>query len=383
MPSLKIAIVGAGIGGLTAAVALRQAGHDVTVFERTPAFGRVGADINLTPNVVRALDGLGLRKSVEQEAARTTSRNSRAWDTGELLSTIPMSDEAEKEYGAPQLTIHRADLLSALETAVPSNLIRLGSAVVDIDDRDPQQPTVVLEDGTRFSADIIIGSDGIHSMVRTWMLGEDKPRFTGVVSFRAVFPAERIAGHPALGTFTKWWGPTPDIELVTFPLARGEEVFVFATVGKDDWTEESWTTPGSVSEFREVYADFHEDAVRLVDSCDEVLKSALHERDPLPTWTKGQVTLLGDACHPMLPFMAQGAGSAIEDAVILARCLSDENTTVLEALSRYEATRKPRTSKIQLSSRTNEWLKDDAGDASWVYGYDVWNAPLESTPPSS
>lgn len=379
MAPLHVAVAGAGIGGLTAAIALRRFGHDVVVFERTPEFGRVGADINLTPNAVLALDGLGLRDAVAATAARTTHRNSRAWDTGQLLSSLPMSDAAERHYGAPQLTLHRADLLRALEDAVPAPSVRLGREVVGVAPADPSagRPGLVFADGTVHRADVVIGADGIHSTVRTWLLGPENPRFTGVVAFRAVVPAQRLRGHPTLGTFTKWWGPTADSEIVTFPLARGEEIFVFATVGQDDWTEESWTMPGSVAEFREMYTGFHADARSLIEACDSVLKTALYERDPLPSWTSGCVTLLGDACHPMLPFMAQGAGTAIEDAVMLARCLSLADVAPAAALQRYEQVRKDRTARIQLASRSNAWLKDRAEDAEWVYGYDVWTVPLE------
>ncbi len=377
MSKRDVAIAGGGIGGLTAAIALQQAGHTVTVFEQAPEFTRVGADINLTPNAVRALDGLGLRGVLEATAARTTHRNSRAWDTGELLSSLVMSQEAERAFGAPQLTIHRADLLRALEDAVLPGTVRLDARVVGVQEgTDDQRPAFVLSDGTRHAADALIAADGIHSVVRTWLLGEESPRFTGVVAFRAVFPAERITGHPALGTFTKWWGPTPDSEIVTFPLTRGEEVFVFATVGQDSWTQESWTMPGDVTEFRELYAGYHEDARALIDACDTVLKTALYERDPLPTWCRGRVALLGDACHPMLPFMAQGAGMAIEDAIVLARCLTDLGDDVPAALRAYEDARKERTSRIQLASRANAWLKDRAEDADWVYGYDVWATPI-------
>jgi salicylate hydroxylase len=375
---LTVAIAGAGVGGLTAAIALRQFGHEVTVFEQASQFGRVGADVNLTPNAVRALTGLGLREAIERTAARTTHRNSRAWDTGELLSSLVMSDEAERRYGAPQLTVHRADLLQALEDSVPVECVCLGRKVVGVDQSESTtdgRPGLVFADGSIHRADVVVGADGIHSTVRTWMLGPESPRFTGVVSFRAVVPAERLRGHPALGTFTKWWGPTPDSELVTFPLARGEEVFVFATAGQEGWTEESWTLPGSVTEFRELYTGYHADARALIDACDSVLKTAMYERDPLPTWVAGGVALLGDACHPMLPFMAQGACTAIEDAVILARCVSESGVEPAAALRRYEHLRKERTARIQLASRGNAWLKDRAEDADWVYGYDVWAVP--------
>jgi salicylate hydroxylase len=224
---------------------------------------------------------------------------------------------------------------------------------------------------------VVIGADGIHSRVRNALFGEEAPRFTGVVSFRSVVPTERVKNVPEIEAFTKWWGPNPQSQIVTFPLNQGKETFIFATTGQDSWTEESWTSPGDVNELRSFYKDFHPDARALLDACDTTLKSALYEREPLPQWSKGTVTLLGDACHPMLPFMAQGAGMAIEDAVVLGRALSGvtDRAQAEIALERYEDARKERTAKIQIGSRGNQWMKGQ-GNADWVYGYDAWNVPL-------
>jgi salicylate hydroxylase len=364
---MLIGVSGAGIGGLAAAIALRRMGHEVVVFEQASKFARVGADINLTPNAVRALDGLGIGDRLRETAARPKARISRTWDTGEVTSRLPMSDEAERLYGAPQLTMHRADLMSALEDAVPRGTVRFGRRVETVSDN-----LLKFSDGSETRVDALIGADGIHSAVRTALFGPEKPRFTGVVAYRAVIPVERV-NVPNLDAFTKWWGPNPETQLVTFPLNRGRDLFVFATTAQDSWRHESWTMPGNVDEFRAFYADFHPEAVTLVNACDEVMKSALYERDPLPAWSKHRVTLLGDACHPMMPFMAQGAGMAIEDAVILARCC--ERGAIEDAFRTYEAARLERTSRIQLASRGNEWLKA-GGNADWVYGYDAWSVEL-------
>jgi salicylate hydroxylase len=172
-------------------------------------------------------------------------------------------------------------------------------------------------------------------------------------------------------------GATPDFQIVTFPFNRGRETFVFATTPQPDWREESWTMAGDVEELRRTYADFHPEARALLDACDTVTKSALYIRDPLPKWSRERVTLLGDACHPMVPFMAQGASMAIEDAVVLGRALRDvEEGEIETALARYENVRKQRTARVQIGSRGNEWLKL-GGNADWVYGYDAWTAPLE------
>ena len=380
MGVLKIGIVGAGIGGLAAANALHQAGHDVVVFEQSRQFLRVGADINLTPNAVRALDGLGagIAQAVRASAARPTHRISRTWDTGEETSRLAMGDEAERKYGAPQLTIHRADLLAALADAFPAERVRFGKRAQSIEARaDGGVAIRFTDDSEATQLDVLIGADGIHSVVRNAMFGAESPRFTGVVAFRAVVPTERVKDVPNIQAFTKWWGATPESQIVTFPLNQGRDTFIFATTAQDSWHEESWTTPGSVDELRGFYADFHPDARALLDACDSVLKTALYERDPLTAWSLGPMTLVGDACHPMMPFMAQGAGMAIEDGVVLARNLAGvaAPAQVAAALRRYETMRIERASQIQVGSRGNNWLRS-GGNADWVYGYDAWSVPL-------
>lgn len=376
--TLKIGINGAGIGGLAAAIALRKLGLDAVVYEQAPRFARVGADINLTPNAVRALDGLGVGDALRETAARPSHRISRMWDTGAETSRLPMQEDAERRYGAPQLTMHRADLMTALEAAVPAANVRLDHKAVAIA-ADPDGATLRFANGTEERVDVLVGADGIHSTVRTALLGQESPIFTGVVAYRAVVPAEKLAGVPNLDAFTKWWGPDAATQIVTFPLNRGRDIFVFATVAQEAWRHESWTTPGRVEDLRSAYAGFHPEARALLDACDDVLISALYVRDPLPRWSSGPVTLLGDACHPMMPFMAQGAGMAIEDGVVLARCLADAAkdgaAAVPAALARYQAARHERTSRIQIGSRSNAWLKE-GGNADWVYDYDAWNVAL-------
>lgn len=370
-----IGIVGAGIGGLVAAIALRRAGHDVIVFEQAKEFARVGADINLTPNAVRALDGLGVGEAARVTAARPSHRISRTYDTGEETSRLEMADSAEQRYGAPQLTIHRADLLAALADMVPAECVALGKRAKSIVP-DDKGVSLSFEDGTSVRVGVLIGADGIHSAVRTAMFGAESPRFTGIVAYRAVVPAERVSAVPNLGAFTKWWGPNPESQIVTFPLNRGKDIFIFATTPQDTWHLESWTAPGSVDELREQYVAYHPDARALLDACDTVLKTALYERDPMTAWASGRMVLLGDAAHPMLPFMAQGAGMAIEDAVVLARHLEGIAAgDAPKALKRYEEARIERASKIQLGSRGNNWLRE-GGNADWVYAYDAWAVPV-------
>ncbi len=376
MDRLMIGINGGGVGGLAAAIALRQAGHDVQIFEQATSFQRVGADINLTPNSVRALDGLDVVPMLKETAARPTHRISRMWDTGLETSRLEMADTAEQRYGAPQLTIHRADLLNALRARLPDQLIRLGHRVTEIA-LDDGRPSVRFANGDKETVDVLIGADGIHSPTRTALFGPEHPQFTGLVSYRGVVDRSRLS-IPNLDAFTKWWGPTPDLQIVTFPLNRGRETFVFATMPQADWRHESWTMPGGVAELRQAYAAFHAEARTLLDACNDVMKSALYVRDPLPAWSSGRVTLLGDACHPMTPFMAQGAAMAIEDAVVIGRALTDvARSDVARRLTAYERARKERTARVQIGSRGNEWLKE-GGNADWVYGYDAWKVPIQA-----
>ncbi len=359
---------------MAAAIALRLVGHEVIVFEQAPRLSRIGADVNLTPNAVHALDRLGVGQKLRDTAARPTHRISRMWDTGEETSRLEMADHAEKKYGAPQLTIHRADLLTALKDRLPESVIHLDMRAEEITN-DDDTVTVHFVNETKRTVDALIGADGIHSVVRPALFGPENPEFTGLVSYRSVVQREILSvSNP--DAFTKWWGPTSERQIVTFPLNRDKETFIFATTPQEDWRQESWTLPGDVKELRKAYEDFHPEARALLDACTKVTKSALYVREPMPVWSVGRTTLLGDACHPMMPFMAQGACMAIEDAVVLSRVLEGAGPQEIPAkFKHYEEARKDRTALVQRESRGNEWLKE-GGNADWVYGYDAWTVPL-------
>ncbi|WHZ10289.1 MAG: 3-hydroxybenzoate 6-monooxygenase [Burkholderiaceae bacterium] len=375
MTSIRIGIVGGGVGGLAAAIALQKIGHQVAIFEQASRYGRVGADVNLTPNAVKVADGLGISEALREKGAQPTHRISRTWDTGEETSRLEMAAAAERNYSAPQVTIHRADLLDALTRRLPAGALVLEKRVATVGNRG-DRAFIRFADGSEQDFDLVVGADGIHSVVRTALFGVDHPEFTGLVSFRAAVPRDKIAKLPNIDAFTKWWGPDPAIQIVTFPLNRGREQFVFATTAQEGWREESWTLAGDVAELREIYKDFHPEARALLDACTEVTKSALYVREPMSRWSDGRITLLGDACHPMVPFMAQGACMALEDAVVLSRAMDGvPSSNVPAALARYENTRKDRTARIQRNSRGNEWLKQ-GGNADWVYGYDAWKTEL-------
>jgi len=377
MEKLNIAVCGGGVGGMAAANALQAQGHGVRIFEQTRQFGRIGADVNLTPNAVHALDrlGVGVGAALRANAARPTHRLSKMWDTAEETSRLPMHAVAEERYGAPQLTIHRADLLAALEQALLPDTLTFGARVAAVQPL-AQGARLIFADQTQADFDLVIGADGIHSAVRLALFGPDDPRFTGLVSWRAVIERDRARGIPDLDAFTKWWGPTADRQIVTFPLTHGREIFVFATTKQTGWTDEGWTLPGDIVELRAAYADFHPDARALLAACDSVTRSALHVREPMARWSQGHVTLLGDAAHPMVPFMAQGACMAVEDAVVLSRAIAGKAPADLPAaLQAYDSARIPRTAKVQRGSLANDWLKG-AGNADWVYGYQAWTADI-------
>jgi 6-hydroxynicotinate 3-monooxygenase len=228
--------------------------------------------------------------------------------------------------------------------------------------------------GETVQADAVIGADGVHSVVREFMLGKERPRFTGRVAYRTVFPTSRLDNvqpYPCV----KWWGP--DRHIVSyFVNPRRDELYFVTSTPEPDFDVESWSAKGDLQTLRAAYDTFHPQVRAILAACPDVHKWALVERDPLPRWVEGNVALLGDACHPMTPYMAQGASTSIEDGAVLSRCLAGvERDGLHAALLRYEATRKPRTSLIQQTSAQNTWLKQPH-DADWVYGYDAWTVPL-------
>lgn len=371
-----IAIVGAGIGGLCSGVFLSRLGFEVTIYDQASRFARVGAGIQQTPNAMKVHRKLGTEARLKQTAYTSPAGLSRVWDTGEITNQLPMSNAIEEKYGAPYLLMHRADLHAAIESVLPPGLVRFNHKLVGMD-QDASSVTLTFADGSRVSADAVIGADGVHSVIREWMLGPEKPRFTGRVAYRTTYPA-RLLGNVQINPLrTKWWGP--DRHMVVYYVTANRDELYFVTSQPEDasWmTRESWSQKGDLKVLREAYAGFHPDVRAIVEACPEVHKWALMERDPLPRWCEGRVTLLGDACHPMTPYMAQGATSALEDAAMLSRCMEHVNADgVAQALRQYEANRLPRTAEIQQTSSTNTWMRS-ATDPTWVYGYDVWTAPL-------
>ena len=373
----SIAIIGAGMGGLTAAATLRQVGVDVTVYEQTHQFLRIGAGIQMLPNASRVLRGIGIEDMLRGQAFEPYSHLNRVWDTGEVKRELPMP---ESLYGAPFLCTHRADLHEALVSILPPEIIKLGKKLTGID-QGSAGVTLHFADGTKADHDAVIGADGIHSLAREIVVGPDTPLHKGRIAYRAVFDANLMSGEIAPSR-TKWWGTDRHIVIYYTRRDRSQLYFVTSVPEPANWlTPESWSAMGDVDELRAEYEGFHPEVQMVLNACPSCHKWAILEREPLPRWSVGRIALLGDACHPMTPYMAQGAATSMEDAVVLARCLAGvENDDIEGAFRRYEATRKPRTSRIQAISSANTWMSGGDDDPTWLYGYDSWTTPLADAP---
>jgi 6-hydroxynicotinate 3-monooxygenase len=374
MTKLSVAVVGAGMGGLATAAALHRAGIAVNVYEQASKFTRLGAGIQIGCNAMKVLRGFGLEPLMRASAFYPRSWNNREYDSGDVRFDMIFGETAEARYGAPYLLGHRGDLHSALASAVPAEAIHLAHRVVGIDQRPDRGVKLTFANGTSIEADAVVAADGVHSFVKEQLFGKDAPNFTGRIAYRTVFPAALLNGY-AIDDCTKWWGPDRHIVIYYVKPDRSEVYFV-TSQPEPGFTVESWSAMGDVGELRKAFENFHPQVRHVLAACPSVHKWALFDRNPEAHWGEGNVTLLGDACHPMTPYMAQGAAMAIEDAAVLSRCLADVDRDGVEAaFRRFEATRKPRTSRVQLSSRTNTWLKTRT-DPDWVYGYDAWNEPL-------
>lgn len=370
---LSVAIIGAGIGGLTAAAALRRVGIDVRVYEQSGAFAPVGAGIQLTANATKALAGLGLGDRLRQIGFPPQATYNRDGATGEVTNILRMGREIEERYGAPDLMLHRAALHAALASLVPADSIEFGRKLAGLAVTG-SGATLTFADGHRVGADAVVGADGIHSVVREALFGAERPAFTGRVAYRTTYPSSRL-GDLAVDERAKWWGADRHV-VHYYTTPTRDEIYFIAAVPEPDFAIESWSAKGTPAELQAAFEGFHPAVRAILAAAPELRKWALVERDPLPSWGEGNVVLLGDASHPMPPYMAQGAATAIEDAIVLARCLEGAGRDgISHAFRRYEATRKERTSQIQLTNRKNTWMRFKT-DSDWVYGYDAWRTPL-------
>lgn len=352
--SKKIVIAGAGIGGLCAALALAKRGFEVSVYEQSLQLGEVGAGLQLSPNAMHVLNNLGIALDVKAKAFSPQSAVMRHYQTGKYYFTVPLGDIATEKYGADYLHIHRADLHASLFQACHDEevSIHLGMAVKRYV-QTAQKLTIQFENDQSLDADLLIGADGIKSKVQSCMLGEMPAKFTGQVAWRGTVEANKLPKGLIKPYANLWVGPGK--HFVSYYLRGGELVNFVAVQERTQWQEETWHEPGDINELREAFSGWHPEITELLAATQSCFLWALFDRAPLNQWTDKNVALLGDACHPMLPFLAQGAAMAIEDSYALAYCLAnDEN--ISSALHSYQDLRLARTKGIQLSARNNASL---------------------------
>jgi salicylate hydroxylase len=389
---VRIAIVGGGLGGLAAALFLRRAGVQATVYEMAPELREAGAGIVVPPNMVRVLQQLGLADGLQRFAVRLDAAwEFRRWQDGRVLSVQAMGDACVQLYGAGCHVAHRADLLALLQHALPADAVRLGLRCTGVQAQaQGVQLSFTAADGRveMIQADAAIGADGIHSVLAPTVTPPEPARFSGLCAFRCLVPADRAPAMALRPVQTLWLGPGR--HFVHYPISAGRLVNVVAIVPAGDWRTESWTADGDVADLRREFACWDARLQQLVDAATDTKRWALFDRTPLPTWAHGRVALLGDAAHAMLPFFAQGAAQALEDALLLADCVQGLPADALpDALQRYDAIRRPRASRVQTMSRGREirnHLPDGpeqqqrdaelAGgnplrDSAWLYGYDL------------
>ncbi|MEU6227075.1 FAD-dependent monooxygenase [Streptomyces sp. NPDC047042] len=342
----RIAIVGGGITGLALAAALNRFGIGCEVYEQAQELGEVGAGIQLSPNAVRLLHRIGLAESLAGVSVRSAAMELRTWQHGEVIGRVPL-DRCEERFGAPYYLLSRPDLHRSLLRLLPPGTVRLSMACTGVEDR-ADGAELRFSDGTFVTADLVVGADGIRSKVREHLV-RDEPRYSGQTVYRGLAPAHRAPFLGAEPGSVIWAGPGR--HFVCYPVASGRLVNFVATVPSADWFPESWSQPGEVQEVLKSFTGWDPAVRQIIEATDTVTRWALHLRDADFGWSRGRVTLAGDAAHPMLPFMAQGANQAIEDAFALAACLRQAPADgVPAALRRYEAARRPRTALVQQRS---------------------------------
>jgi salicylate hydroxylase len=399
---MQAIVVGAGIGGLTAALALRAVGLDVVVYEQADALREVGAGIQLAPNATRLLHRLGLADALARVGVRPEAIEHKRWQDGRVLLRQPLGETCERAFGAPYYHLYRPDLLAVLAEALPAGVIRLGHRCIALA-QEAAGVELTFDNGAVARAPVVVGADGIHSTVRALVIGADAPRFSGSIAYRGLVPAERLAHLRLPRCSNGWLGP--ERHFVHYYVGEGARLLNFvAIVPAGDWRVESWSATGEVADALAEFEGWHPTVRAIIAAADRVHRWALYDREPLDTWGAGRVTLLGDAAHAMLPFMAQGACQAVEDAVVLAGCLAGAvPEAVPKALRRYEAIRKPRVWEVQRASWRNATIyhlrdgeqqreRDAAWAASaargpyvergWLFAYDAARAVPVAQPAS-
>lgn len=363
MAKTHIAIAGAGLGGLTAALALLRAGFDVDLYERSAQLGEVGAGMHLSPNGARVLFSMGFEEPLRRLSARPRERVIRLWNTGEGWHIPGQDENASERYGFPYMLMHRADLHGMLADAVRGekpDAVHLSCSVTGYD-QDERGVRLRLADGSEARADALIGADGVRSVIRQQMLGPDKPRFTGAIYWRGLVPIEQVPERARI-TSAGWMGPQNFITI--YPVRSGTLLNFNGSAPRAEWNTESWTEVGTTEEIVADFAGWHDEVQQIIRNIAVPYRWGSFVREPLPRWTEGRVALLGDSCHSMLPSLGQGANMAVEDAMILARAFSLEAGDPAAALARYEAARRPRTTRVieQSNAQDSRRLRPELAD---------------------
>jgi salicylate hydroxylase len=350
---MKITIIGAGLGGLTAGLALLKKGFDVTILEQAAELKEIGAGVQLGPNATGVLFRLGLGDALEKIASEPIGKRVRLWNTGQIWPLFDLGSVSREAYGYPYLTVHRADLLQVLADGVrrlKSDAIRLSIKVSGLTQHE-RGVTIQTSHGEVIESALVVGADGVHSKVREALFGLDAPRYSGVMAWRGVIEASALPAHMRELYGSNWVGPGAHV--VQYPLRNGELVNFVGAVEANRWDVESWSEQGSHDECLNDFKGWHEEVQTLIKAIKIPYKWVLMVRDPMPQWSQGRVTLLGDACHPTLPFLAQGAAMAIEDGYILARALEKYSHAPAVAFERYEEARQERTARVVVGSAAN------------------------------
>jgi salicylate hydroxylase len=390
---LKLLVAGAGIGGLTAALAALRRGLDVEVYEQAAELKELGAGLQLSANGTRIFYALGVGEELKALSCETAGKEIRLWNTGDTWKLFDLGRVSVERYGFPYFTVYRPDLLSVLVSAIrriKPDAIRLGCRVTGFE----QDASGVTLTGLA-RGDALIGADGIHSTVRQALFGADRPQFTGVVVWRGIVPMEKLPRHMARMVGSNWVGPGGHV--VHYPLRAGALMNFVGALDRTDWQVESWTARGTTAELAADFRGWHDDVHAMIRNIPVPYKWALFLRAPMERWTVGRVSLLGDACHSMAPALAQGAVMAIEDGYVLARALTELQGDVASRLQRYEAARRERTRRTVEGSAANirrfhspvlatqnareyverEWARDNIAERyEWLFRYDATRVPI-------
>ena len=394
----KIIIIGGGIGGLAAALSLLKRGLDVEIYEQAPELKEVGAGIQISSNGTRVLYALGLEEALKRVQVLPSGRVIRHWKTGETWNWFDLGVTTQQRYGTPHVMLHRGDLHGLLADAVRTlkpDTVKLGrrcSGAATVGDH----AEVTFEGTDIVRAAYVIGADGIHSRVRAALFGADKPAFTGYVAWRGLVPMDRLPSRLAQMRGTNWLGPHGHV--LHYPVRRGEIMNFITFVERDDWRVESWMTQGTADELANDFRGWHEDVHEIIRRIEAPYKWAMMARGPMPRWSGGRVTLLGDACHPTLPFLGQGGVMAIEDSYVVAACIAKYFDDPATAFARYEDIRRERTAAVVRKSNDNvksafspaladpnavavevarEWQQVRVRERmEWLYAYDATAAAI-------